>query len=114
MDITAVGIDIVKVARLQAALDTGKDHFLEETFSPAERSYCTSFANPAVHFAGTFAVKEAVRKATGEFLPMHEVEVLRTKEGRPEVWTKGVRMETLHISISHTDTDAVAIAIKTN
>lgn len=106
---TSVGIDITPVARMEAALL--QQQFMDNTFSVHEQEYCRSYANAAVHFAGTFAAKEAVRKATGIYSAFNEVEIRRTGEGKPTVWMDGTEDPTLSISISHTDTLAVAVAV---
>jgi len=104
-----IGIDLTPVARMEAAL--GQAQFMDNTFSAHEQEYCNSYKDAAVHFAGTFAAKEAVRKATGLFPKLNEIEIRRTAEGKPEVWIEGVRDESLLISITHTATDACAVAL---
>ena len=113
-DIAGVGIDSVEIARMRDILSRDTEHFLNTTFTQRERTYCDSHADPAPHYAGTFAAKEAVRKATGELLrPFKYVEVVRTETGKPEVWAEGVRSEALHLSITHTTDTASAIVIHT-
>ena len=104
-----IGIDLTPVARMEAAL--GQAQFMDNTFSALEQEYCRSYKDAAIHFAGTFAAKEAVRKATGLYPKLNEVEIRRTAEGKPEVWVHGVRDMSLVISITHTTTDACAIAL---
>lgn len=106
-----IGIDMVSIARMRAIVKEEKTQFLTNTFSPLEREYCFLYSDPAPHLAGTFAAKEAVRKASTIRLPFNEIEIRRTKEGKPEVWLQNKRADSLHISITHTDTDACAIAV---
>ena len=56
--------------------------FVERVFTPTEREYCLSRANPAQHFAARFAGKEAVGKALGFGVPFtwREIEIA----GRPK------------------------------
>ena len=111
MAINGVGIDTVKISRMKDAVAKA-DRFIANTFSDTERAYCDSFTDAATHYAGTFAAKEAVRKATGELTrTFSEVEVRRSENGKPEIWTDGAKRTDLHISITHTATDASAIAI---
>ena len=113
--VSGVGIDLVDISRIRTILNENKDHFMDNTFSEEEVRYCTSFTDPAPHFAGTFAAKEAYRKATGLFdKKFSEIEIRRTSAGRPEIWIENTRDTSLHISISHTDRDATAIAIKSS
>ncbi len=97
------------VARMEAALTNTQ--FMANTFTDIEQTYCNSYKDAAVHFAGTFAAKEAVRKATSLYPKLNEVEIRRTAEGKPEVWIQGALESSLLISITHTATDACAIAI---
>lgn len=111
MTIKGVGIDSVLISRIEDAL-VEAEHFFQKNFSENERSYCSAFADPATHYAGTFAAKEAVRKATGEFSrAFSEIEIIRDALGKPEVWMDGARRSSIHISITHTRDDASAIAI---
>ncbi len=108
-----VGIDIVDVARMRDAC--AQDSFLERTFTDIERTYCDSFKDKDERYAGTFAAKEAVRKATGELSrSFREVEVRRDELGKPGVWNEGVRRDDIEISISHSAGVAVAVAIRTS
>ncbi len=111
MAILGIGIDTVLISRMHDAAKTA-ERFMTNTFTDAERAYCDSHADASTHYAGTFAAKEAVRKATGELSRSFlDVEIIRNKYGKPEVWTDGIQRTTLHISITHTTKDASAIAI---
>ena len=66
MKISGIGIDIIEISRFRLVVRKGKNRFLENTFSEAERTYCFSYRDPAPHFAGTFAAKEAVEKALSD------------------------------------------------
>lgn len=111
MAIRGVGIDTVEISRMRDAVSIA-ERFLENTFSEIERVYCNSFTDRATHYAGTFAAKEAVRKATGELTRMfNEIEIRRNTQGKPEVWTDGTQRTDIHISITHTHEQASAIAL---
>lgn len=111
--ISGIGIDLVDIARIRAILHKDTAKFMTNTFSQKETEYCTSFTDPAPHFAGTFAAKEAYRKASGIFdRVFSDIEIRRDNSGRPEIWIGNVHDTSTHISISHTDRDATAIAIK--
>ncbi|MCE5333008.1 MAG: holo-ACP synthase [Desulfobacteraceae bacterium] len=119
------GIDLVVVAKIRKMM---ADHprFAEEVFTPGEREYCRSMADPSVHFAGRFAAKEACVKALGTGLAAGgidsafvEIEVVRGTSGKPELllsgWTakladrKKIYQNT--VSISHSGDFAVASVI---
>lgn len=111
MAILGIGIDTVEISRMRDAVKKA-DRFMVNTFSNTERAYCDSFADADTHYAGTFAAKEAVRKATGELSrSFGEIHIIRNKHGKPEVWTDGAKRTNLHVSITHTAMDASAIAI---
>ncbi len=110
-DIKGVGVDMVAISRMRRVVREKRERFLANTFSPLERAYCFSHKDPAPHFAGTFAAKEAVRKATSHYPAFAELEVRRRKDGRPEIWARGRRVSSILISITHTDTIACAIAL---
>lgn len=123
MGIVGTGIDIVDVARIQRAAERHGDRFLKRVFTPLEAEYCRSRGAPAQHWAGRFAVKEAVLKAlkTGwsEGILWREVEVERSPSGEPSVQLSGAAarraeemgIARIHISLSHTGDHAIAHAI---
>ena len=112
MAVIGVGIDTVEIARMREILREDTEQFMQNTFTEHERAYCDRFADPAPHYAGTFAAKEASRKATGDLTrPFNAIEVIRSEQGKPELWCDGSRVDALHLSITHTHTDATAIVI---
>ncbi len=77
-----VGVDLIEIDRVRRALERYGDGFRERCFTAAERDYCEGKANPAQHYAGRFAAKEAVGKAlgTGVHFTWKEIEI----RGRPK------------------------------
>jgi holo-[acyl-carrier protein] synthase len=63
--ILGTGIDLVENARLEEVLERWGARFRDRVFLPGEQRYCESKAVPCRHYAGRFAVKEAVSKAFG-------------------------------------------------
>lgn len=109
---TGIGIDVVTIARFRAVLKSKKTRFISNTFTNEEQVYCLSFKDPAPHFAGTFAAKEALRKTSPKLhLPFTDIEIRHSKSGKPEVWVRGRRAKSLYISISHSSRDAYAVAL---
>ena len=104
--IKGVGIDIVKISRIESILKNSGKRFLKRIFTDKEISYAERFLNRSERLAGRFAAKEAIIKATGKKIPMNKIEVLNDKEGRPYSNIPGVRL-----SISHEKEYAVAIAL---
>ena len=109
-----LGVDILEIKRFVPFRKDRNNRFLKGNFSKKELSYCFAFKNPVPHLVGTFAAKEAVFKALGKknnFL-FSKLEIRREKNGEPKVWLNNRPQKSILISISHTATMAIAIAIK--
>ncbi len=119
--ITGLGVDIVEIDRMRAALER-HPRLKERLFSEDERAYCEKRNRPEIHYALRFAAKEAVLKALGVgFAGMRftDVEVERDPSGRPVPVLKGRAAKLaeeygvleMHLSLSFTHTTAVASAV---
>jgi holo-[acyl-carrier protein] synthase len=64
-NIIGLGLDATDIPRIAATIDRYGDRFLRRIFTDGEIAYCTRRREPAVHFAGRFAAKEAAMKALG-------------------------------------------------
>ena len=62
--ILGVGIDLVNIEEIAASVQN--DAFRRKVFTTAEIAACEALANPAEHYAGKFAAKEALMKAIGK------------------------------------------------
>jgi len=123
MAVLSVGIDLVEIDRLDEVMRRRGERFTRRVFTPAERAYCDGRPRPVIHYAGRFAVKEAVLKAlrTGwvKGISWQDVEVESGPGGEPSAVLSGGARERaeamglteLHISIAHTDHYAVATAV---
>lgn len=92
--VLAVGIDLVESDRVRRAIEAWGDRFVGRVFRADERAYCARQAAPWRHYAGRFAVKEAVAKAfgtgIGDSLGWKDVEVARNpRTGAPTVTLHG-------------------------
>ncbi|MFN2465833.1 MAG: NAD(P)H-hydrate dehydratase [Candidatus Dormibacteria bacterium] len=104
-----LGIDVVPVARIAAAVERYGDRFLNRVYTPGELRYA---AGNAEKLAGRWAAKEAVLKALGgrgRFPRMSLVEVLPGRRGAPEV--KLTREPTPEIAVSITHDGGMAMAV---
>jgi len=84
------GIDVVEVARLEAALERWP-RLAERLFTAEERRYAAGRPHPVESLAARFAAKEATMKALGQGWPRiswQDIEVVRGK-GRPELRLTG-------------------------
>lgn len=114
--IYGVGTDIVKISRFENV----SKNFMEKCFTEAEREYLNG--KRASSAAGLFTAKEAVVKAMGTgfkgFWPV-DVEIAHNADGKPEavLHRKAARLADerdigrIWLSISHSETDAVAFAV---
>lgn len=111
-----VGIDVTHIERMRSLI-TRYPAAEERFFTPRERAHCRSHADPALHFAGTFAAKEAVIKTLqlGRAVAWaNRVEILREPSGAPNaVIGHGSERREVAISISHDGDVAIAVAIAT-
>jgi len=119
--ITGLGVDIVEIARMRAALER-RPRMKERLFSAEERAYCESRNKPEIHYAMRFAAKEAVLKALGtgfSGMRFRDVEVVRDERGRPVPRLTGRAAQVagsagvieVHLSLSFTHENAVASAV---
>ena len=112
-----VGVDLIEIERIARALE--RPGFRERCFTPAERDYCDSKANPAQHYAARFAGKEAVGKALGSgvHFTWREIEIHgRPKpdvllSGRTKAFAEGVGAGRIDLSMTHSRELAAAICV---
>jgi holo-[acyl-carrier protein] synthase len=117
------GIDLVEIARIQKLLDFGGDDFLFGAFTRAERDLSREESNVVQFLAGRLAAKEAVAKALGTgfsgSVSWQHVTILRRSGGMPTVALAKAALAEANrlgvdgwfLSISHSDTSAIASAI---
>ena len=123
--VLGIGIDLVKVDRIEKAMSRWSGAFTGRVFTDAEISYCMKQKRPAEAFAARFSAKEAVTKAFGTGLSggvsWKDVETVRSDSGKPDIVLDG-RLKTLAsemgvsrvlISFSHDSGFAVAQAVLT-
>ena len=114
-----VGVDLIEIERVRRALDRHGDGFRERCFTEAERAYCDSKPNPAQHYAGRFAAKEAVGKALGSgvYFTWKEIEIRgRPKPGvfltgRTAAWSEKIGAGRIELSMTHSRELSAAVAV---
>jgi len=124
MSIVALGLDLTEIERLADTEARRGARFLERIFTAGERAYCERrAARRAVHYAGRFAVKEAVMKALGtgwtRGVRWVEIEVRRAPGGPPEIQLHGPTAEIArrrgidrwHVTITHDAGIAAAVVV---
>jgi holo-[acyl-carrier protein] synthase len=113
------GIDMIDIARVERAITRHGDRFFRRFFTDQEIQFCQG--RPA-RLAGRFAVKEAVAKALGTGIGEFnwtDIEVVCDGLGKPELVLHNRARDTASaqglvqwsISISHTETHAVGLAV---
>jgi holo-[acyl-carrier protein] synthase len=115
-----VGIDVIEIARVRRALER-YPAFRVRCFTEAERAYCDARPNPAQHYAGRFAGKEAIGKALGfgvaRTFAWREVEIAgRPKpgvrlSGRMQAWAVRAGAGAIDLSMSHSRELATAVCV---
>ena len=103
----SAGIDIEEIQSMPQVDDFREDEFYTMNFSSSEIAYCILQPNSLASFAGLFAAKEAIVKADNSYInrPFNTIIINHLPGGKPE-------HPSFQISISHTSTVAVGIAIK--
>jgi holo-[acyl-carrier protein] synthase len=117
-----IGVDIVGVGRIERLMADNVD-IERRVFTDREIAYCGGKRRRFEHLAARFAAKEAVLKAIGSGLGSRmrwtDIEVMRGTAGRPHVRLEGAvesaasarGIAEIDVSLSHTDSYAVAQAV---
>jgi holo-[acyl-carrier protein] synthase len=119
-----LGIDTVDVRRVKRMLERGGERVLQRLLTEGERLYCLSQSVPARHVAARVAAKEAAFKAfhsggVRRMIGWQEIEVVRLDHGEPTLALHGrakdsadeLRAARALVSLSHSDTQAVAVVL---
>ena len=122
--IVALGLDLVQIDRVAATMERRGQRFLERVFTDGERAYCERRPQRrATHYAGRFAVKEAVMKLLGtgwaRGVRWVDIEVARAPGQAPRVVLHGETariaerkgIATVHVTITHDAGIAAAVAV---
>lgn len=121
--IYGIGIDLVKVSRMEGVLQRWEERFRSKVFTPGEVAYCMRKKNPSPSFAARFAAKEAFVKALGigirRGVHWRNVEVKRGPLGRPVLSLNGLALEIcrkegiegFHLSLTHDGDYAGAVVV---
>ncbi|MGD1029718.1 MAG: holo-ACP synthase [Opitutaceae bacterium] len=117
-----LGCDVIEVARVKGVVERQGERFLQRIFTDEERAYCFGMARPYPHLAARFAAKEAVSKCftTGigaqlgwKSASIHHgarQEPLVRLDDKGEALLRQLGATRVIVSLSHTDTFAMAVA----
>lgn len=123
MEHLRVGLDFVKVARIQGLIQL--ESFVRHNFADPEIAYCAQVLGylHAQRYAGRWAAKEAalktLREPLGPDIPMRDIVVLRRPSGQPYICLEGqakkqadwLGISSILTSISHDGEYAGAICL---
>jgi holo-[acyl-carrier protein] synthase len=109
-----IGIDIINISRFDDVELSENNPFLLNLFTSAELFYCLGKSNKKACLASKFAAKEAVIKATSSVYPsvllLNEIEILNETNGKPYVLIRQKKSKSIFLSLSHSSTNAIAVA----
>ena len=114
-----IGIDIIEIARIEAAVAQFGEAFLRRVYTEPELKLCRQKPSS---LAARFAGKEAVIKALGnqtKGISWHDIEILADPSGKPLVYLHGkaqsqadaLKLGNMAISLSHSREYAIALVI---
>jgi holo-[acyl-carrier protein] synthase len=113
-------MDATEIDRIGATIERYGDRFVRRIFTDGEIAYATRRRNPAPHFAGRFAAKEAAMKALGtghsQGVLWRDIEVVRAPGGPPQLRFHGgaarrfahLNANSSVLTITHSQTLAIA------
>lgn len=125
MTVVGIGLDLVRIARIEAMAERWHDRFLARVYTDAERAECFRRPSPYASLAGRFAVKEAILKALGtgwsDGIRWVDMQVTTDQQGRPHASVSGRVGELMReagvrqilVSLSHDADYAVGQAMLT-
>lgn len=118
--IKGIGTDMAEVVRIEKNIEN--ERFLKKIYSLNEIEYLKIRKFNSQTATGMFAAKEAVSKCLGtgftNFGPC-DIEIIKDELGKPEVVlmnnalirARELNIDTIHVSISHTNEYAIAYCI---
>ncbi len=114
-----VGLDLIEIDRVAAALERHPERFRARCFTAREVEELDRKPKPSESYAGRFAAKEAVGKALGTGVHFTWTEIEVAGRGKPQVtlhgWTREVAQRkgvvAIDVSITHSRSTSAAVAI---
>lgn len=123
--ILGIGTDLFDVERMKNRLEK-QPSFIDGIFTDNEINYCNQFKNKAERFAARYAAKEAFLKALGTGwrygITFKDINIVNDDLGKPSIELSGkakdmadkLKVTSIHLSMSHTNTLANAFVIINN
>lgn len=111
--VLGVGIDMVRIAKIEKAVKKWKHSFIDKVFVPEEIRVISPGKIYYQRLAARFAAKEAVMKATSKSFPLgfRDIVILNRDNGAPYCKIKKKDNLDILLSISHIEDYAIACAV---
>jgi len=106
-----VGIDISNISDFKKIPFSKKSGFYKKIFQQSEINYCLKFKDSSSHFAGKFALKEAVKKSINDDIYISNIETFHHKSKPMVKLLDSKKKYSFRASISHENDYAIAIVI---
>lgn len=106
-----IGIDISNISDFKKISYEDKPKFYEKVFQPSEIKYCLKFQDPSSHFAGKFALKEAVKKSINENIYISNIETFHIQSKPMIKLLNCPNRYAFRASVSHENDYAIAFVI---
>lgn len=120
------GNDIIKISRVQSAIEKLGDAFIKRIYTDQEISYCESrrmckFQSYAVRFAAKEAVFKAISPKNLDDITWRDIEVVKSENGKPFIkladkmkeYADSLKIsdQNIDVSLSHDDDYAIATVV---
>lgn len=112
------GVDIIEVNRVQEAIESQGERFLNKVYTKSEIDYCSNTGKMIYqHYAARFAAKEAIFKAISNEIALNEddilnkIEIINKEDGKPVANLEALKIkniESMDLSLSHIKNYAIA------
>ncbi len=109
-----IGIDLIKLDRMQRLLEKYNNKFLEKFLSPSEITLVKNYRTAAGFWAAKEAASKALGCGIGAECSFHDITITKTAKGAPllELSTKvkeQFNVQTSALSITHDGDYAIAV-----
>lgn len=115
----ATGVDLIEIERIREAIDRHGEKFITRIFTETEQTEC---GGRVTSLAARFAAKEATAKALGcgiGDVSWLDIEVRGDENNAPHLYlyregekmAKKLGLSTWSVSLSHTETQAIAFVV---
>ena len=106
-----VGIDLAHIPDFKKIPYQKKPGFYQSIFQSSEIDYCLKFQDSSSHFAGKFALKEAVKKSISDDIYISKIETFHVNSKPMIKLLDSAKKYVFRTSISHEGNYAIAIVI---